>query len=119
MEISLSGRTFGYTRVVLNVRDSLKLAPILRVKHLESEFVRVDEDGKVVPRRLVERCLEQHVPIVREDADRVCVVFRQCRIEWSPLCGASGQPNAEQESHPARASYQFGPRRYVTHRLVR
>ena len=95
MEISLSSRTFGYARIVLNVRDSLKLAPVLRVKHLESESVRVDEDGKVVPRILVKRRLEKHALIVRADANHFCVAFRQCRIEWGPLCGASGQSNAE------------------------
>ena len=54
VEISLSARTFGRARVVLNVRDCLKLARVLRVEHLEIELVRVDEDGKVVPRRLIE-----------------------------------------------------------------
>lgn len=64
MEISLSIRTFRCARVVLDARNSLKLAPILRVEHLESESIPVDGDGKVVPNGLVEWCLEQHAAIV-------------------------------------------------------
>ena len=93
MEISLSARTFGGARIVLNVRDSLKLARVLRVEHLKSELVRVDEDGKVVPRSLVEGRLEQHAAVVRADAEHVRVCFLQCRIEWGPWRGTSGQSN--------------------------
>lgn len=64
VEISLSVRTFDGARVVLDIRDGFKRLPVLRVVHLESKLVPVDDDGKVVPRIIDTRRLEQHAGVV-------------------------------------------------------
>jgi hypothetical protein len=119
MEISLSVRTFGCARVVLDARNSFKLAPVLRVEHLESETVPVDDDGKVVPNGLVEWRLEQHAAAVRVDAEHIRGGTRQCVIKWGPWRGTSGQSNSEEGAHATRASYPCRVGRYASRHLAR
>lgn len=78
MPVSLCGRTRPDARVFLYIRDGCKRILVLRVEHLESKLVRVNDDGKIVPRRVVERRHEQRALVVRTDAEhtRICVRYR-------------------------------------------